>query len=263
MIIDLTATGEVQKRIDALKRGEYDADLKLALNRARRLRRWVGRNDPSEEVRAHELERAERGFNHFAGSDVMVDARLRAAKTHVERLDICYSILDASRREIDAYVGAVKERFDAGPVAVPAAVPAPLQAPVAAPIQAPAPAKVEKRRPSLADRAFVGAVQYFITSPDDIVRIIQDGRGTIEMNALSLYEAGEILGALKDHFYLDRKNGKDLLISVAGHAPLPWFGENDSIESAVIAARGSKQTSREFESIRRSFTRDLHRYDVR
>ncbi|MBK9182277.1 MAG: hypothetical protein IPM83_03990 [Ignavibacteria bacterium] len=105
MIIDLTATGEVQKRIDALQRGEYDADLKLALNRARRLRRWVGRNDPGEEVRAHELERAERGFNHFAGSDVMVDARLRVAKTHVERLTICYTILDAARREIDAYVG--------------------------------------------------------------------------------------------------------------------------------------------------------------
>lgn len=83
------------------------------------------------------------------------------------------------------------------------------------------------------------------------------------MNALSLYEAGEILGALKDHFYLDRKNGKDLQISVAGHAPLPWFGETDSIESAVIAARGSKKTSREFESIRRTFGNALHRYDVR
>ena len=42
--------GDVYKR--QLQRGEYDADLKLALNRARRLRRWVGRNDPGEEVRA-------------------------------------------------------------------------------------------------------------------------------------------------------------------------------------------------------------------
>ncbi|MBL0323112.1 MAG: hypothetical protein IPP80_12210 [Ignavibacteria bacterium] len=115
----------------------------------------------------------------------------------------------------------------------------------------------------MAERAFVGAVQYFITAPDEIVRIIHNGKGTIEMNALSLYEAGEILGALKDHFYLDRKNGKDLQISVAGHAPVPWFGETDSIESAVIAARGSKQTSREFESIRRTFGNALHRYDVR
>ena len=65
------------------------------------------------------------------------------------------------------------------------------------------------------------------------------------------------------HFYLDRENGSNFQISVAGHPPLPWFGETDTIESAVISARRAKQFSQEFESIRRTFSSSLNRFDVR
>ena len=106
-------------------------------------------------------------------------------------------------------------------------------------------------------------LKYFVTSPDDVVRIIRDYEGVIEMSDVTAYQAGEILGAVKDHFYLDRENGSKLQISVAGQAPLPWFGETDTIESAVISARRSKQFSHELESIRRSFSIALQRFDVR
>ncbi|HLP28200.1 MAG TPA: hypothetical protein VK147_06120 [Candidatus Didemnitutus sp.] len=268
MIIELTSNGEIQARVKQLNNGDFDSDLKQALNRARRIQRWVAKNNPREELRQAELVRAATGFDHFAYTDLSNDVRFRKINAFVDRLGKAYFIVDLAIAEIDVYVDAVKKRYLAkGGVdkesVIPVSAPSPFQTPLQAPLQAPVPAKVEKRRPSVAERAFVGAVRYFITAPDDIVRIIHDGTGTIEMNALSLYEAGEILGALKDHFYLDRKNGKDLQISVAGHAPLPWFGETESIESAVIAARGSKQTSREFESIRRTFGNALNRYDVR
>jgi len=77
------------------------------------------------------------------------------------------------------------------------------------------------------------------------------------------YQAGEILGALKDHFYLDRENGSKLLIKISGNEPINWFGPTDSIEQAVVKTITEKKTSRDFESLRRTFEGALHRQDVR
>jgi hypothetical protein len=285
MIIELTSNGEIQARVKQLNNGDFDSNLKLALNQARRIRRWVARNNPSEELRQTELVRAAKGFDHFASVDLSKDVRFQKITAFVDRLGKAYFIVDLAIAEIDVYVEAVKKRYvakggvdkEAGtkpmasptakPVATPTAAPAappksvaPPPPPAPAPPTPPAPAP---HKPSRADKAFASVLKYFVTSPDDVVRIIRDYEGVIEMSNVTAYQAGEILGAVKDHFYLDRENGSKLQISVAGQAPLPWFGETDTIESAVISARRSKQFSQEFESIRRTFSSALNRFDVR
>ncbi len=285
MIIELTSNGEIQARVKQLNNGDFDANLKLALNQARRIRRWVARNNPSEELRQTELVRAAKGFDHFASVDLSKDVRFQKITAFVDRLGKAYFIVDLAIAEIDVYVDAVKKRYvakggvdkEAGtkpmasptakpvttPTAAPAAPPkpvAPPPPPAPAPPTPPAPAP---HKPSRADKAFASVLKYFVTSPDDVVRIIRDYEGVIEMSDVTAYQAGEILGAVKDHFYLDRENGSKLQISVAGQPPLPWFGETDTIESAVISARRSKQFSQEFESIRRTFSSALNRFDVR
>ena len=67
MIIELTSNGEIQARVKQLNNGDFDANLKLALNQARRIRRWVARNNPSEELRQIELVRAAKGFESQLG----------------------------------------------------------------------------------------------------------------------------------------------------------------------------------------------------
>ncbi len=272
MIIELTSNGEIQARVKQLNNGDFDSNLKLALNQARRIRRWVARNNPSEELRQTELVRAAKGFDHFASVDLSKDVRFQKITAFVDRLGKAYFIVDLAIAEIDVYVDAVKKRYvakggvdkeSATPTAAPAApakpvAPPPPPAPAPPPPPAPAPHK-----PSRADKAFASVLKYFVTSPDDVVRIIRDYEGVIEMSDVTAYQAGEILGAVKDHFYLDRENGSKFQISVAGQAPLPWFGETDTIESAVISARRAKQFSQEFESIRRTFSSALNRFDVR
>lgn len=274
MIIEFTRNGEIQARVKQLNNGDFDANLKLALNQARRIRRWVTRNNPPEEVRQAELVRASKGFDHFAGIDLSHDVRFQRINAFVDRLGKAYFIVDLAIAEIDIYVDAVKKRYVAKggvdkeetPVKkqqVLASTPAPKPAPAPTPEPAPATPVAAPHKPSRAEKAFSSVLKFFVTCPDDVVRIIRDYAGTIEMSDVTAYQAGEILGALKDHFYLDRDNGKNFLIAIAGHAPLPWFGETDTIESAVISARRSKQYSQEIESLRRSFAAALNRYDVR
>ena len=265
MIIEFTRNGEIQARVKQLNNGDFDANLKLALNQARRIRRWVTRNNPSEELRQAELVRASKGLDHFAGIDLSNDVRFQRINAFVDRLGKAYFIVDLAIAEIEVYVDAVKKRYvakggvDKEDAPVKQQVPAPALTPKPVPVP-PVPAP---HKPSRAEKAFSSVLKFFVTSPDDVVRIIRDYAGTIEMTGITAYQAGEILGALKDHFYLDRENGKNFLIAIAGHAPLPWFGETDSIESAVISARRSKQYSQEIESLRRSFAAALNRYDVR
>jgi len=285
MIIELTSNGEIQARVKQLNNGDFDSNLKLALNQARRIRRWVARNNPSEELRQTELVRAAKGFDHFASVDLSKDVRFQKITAFVDRLGKAYFIVDLAIAEIDVYVEAVKKRYvakggvdkeaDTKPMASPTAKP--VTTPTAAPVAPAAPPKpvapppppppppiiAAPHKPSRADKAFASVLKYFVTSPDDVVRIIRDYEGVIEMSDVTAYQAGEILGAVKDHFYLDRENGSKLQISVAGQAPLPWFGETDTIESAVISARRAKQFSQEFESIRRTFSSALNRFDVR
>lgn len=270
MIIELTSNGEIQARVKQLNNGDFDSNLKLALNQARRIRRWVARNNPSEELRQTELVRAAKGFDHFASVDLSKDVRFQKITAFVDRLGKAYFIVDLAIAEIDVYVDAVKKRYvakggvdkeSATPTAAPVAPAAPAKP--AKPVAPPVPPAPAPHKPSRADKAFASVVKYFVTSPDDVVRIIRDYAGVIEMSNVTAYQAGEILGALKDHFYLDRENGSKFQISVAGQAPIPWFGETDTIESAVISARRAKQFSQEFESIRRSFSSALNRFDVR
>ncbi len=282
MIIEFTRNGEIQARVKQLNNGDFDANLKLALNQARRIRRWVTRNNPPEEVRQAELVRASMGFDHFAGVDLSKDVRFQKINAFVDRLGKAYFIVDLAIAEIDVYVDAVKKRYVAkggvdkedAPVKkqqvqastpAPAPKPAPDPTPTSAPTPKPAsaPPAAPPHKPSRAEKAFSSVLKFFVTSPDDVVRIIREYAGTIEMSGVTTYQAGEILGALKDHFYLDRDNGKNFLIAITGHAPLPWFGESDTIESAVISARRSKQYSQEIESLRRSFAAALNRHDVR
>lgn len=270
MIIELTSNGEIQARVKQLNNGDFDSNLKLALNQARRIRRWVARNNPSEELRQTELVRAAKGFDHFASVDLSKDARFQKITAFVDRLGKAYFIVDLAIAEIDVYVDAVKKRYvakggvdkeSATPTAAPVAPAAPAKP--AKPVAPPVPPVPAPHKPSRADKAFASVLKYFVTSPDDVVRIIRDYEGVIEMSNVTAYQAGEILGALKDHFYLDRENGSKFQISVAGQPPLPWFGETDTIESAVISARRAKQFSQEFESIRRTFSSALNRFDVR
>lgn len=270
MIIELTSNGEIQARVKQLNNGDFDSNLKLALNQARRIRRWVARNNPSEELRQTELVRAAKGFDHFASVDLSKDARFQKITAFVDRLGKAYFIVDLAIAEIDVYVDAVKKRYvakggvdkeSATPTAAPVAPAAPAKP--AKPVAPPVPPAPAPHKPSRADKAFASVVKYFVTSPDDVVRIIRDYAGVIEMSNVTAYQAGEILGALKDHFYLDRENGSKFQISVPGQPALPWFGETDTIESAVISARRAKQFSQEFESIRRTFSSALNRFDVR
>ena len=285
MIIELTTNGEIQARVKQLNNGDFDSDLKLALNRARRIRRWVARNNPNEELRQTELVRAAKGFDHFAYTDLSNDVRFHKINAFVDRLGKAYFVVDLAIDEIEVYVDAVKKRYIAkGGVdkeasakktkTLPAEIPpvAAKTAPAAEPIVAPvtksivAPVAepiVASHKPSRAHKSFSSVLRYFVTSPDDVVRIIQDLSGTIEMAGTTEYQAGEILGALKDHFYLDRENGSKLLIKISGNEPINWFGPTDSIEQAVVKTITEKKTSRDFESLRRTFEGALHRQDVR
>jgi hypothetical protein len=281
MIIEFTSNGEIQARVKQLNNGDFDANLKLALNQARRVRRWVTRNNPSEEVRQTELIRASKGFDHFANTDLSKDVRFQKINAFVDRLGKAYFIVDLAIAEIDVYVDAVKKRYVAKggvdkedapvkqqaqvqtPAPTPKPAPAPTPTSVPTPKPAPAPPVAAPHKPSRAEKAFSSVLKFFVTSPDDVIRIIRDYAGTIEMSDVTPHQAGEILGALKDHFYIDRDNGKNFHIAIVGHAPLPWFGEAESIESAVISARRSKQYSQEIESLRRSFAAALNRCDVR
>jgi len=309
MIIELTTNGEIQARVKQLNNGDFDSDLKLALNRARRIRRWVARNNPNEELRQTELVRAAKGFDHFAYTDLSNDVRFHKINAFVDRLGKAYFVVDLAIDEIEVYVDAVKKRYVAKggvdkeasakktktlPAEIPpvAAKTAPAAEPIVAPVTKSIVAPVTKsivapvtksivapvtksivapvaepivasHKPSRAHKSFSSVLRYFVTSPDDVVRIIQDLSGTIEMAGTTEYQAGEILGALKDHFYLDRENGSKLLIKISGNEPINWFGPTDSIEQAVVKTITEKKTSRDFESLRRTFEGALHRQDVR
>ncbi|RPI68528.1 MAG: hypothetical protein EHM43_04610 [Ignavibacteriae bacterium] len=109
MMIEKTGTGEYRDLLRRLEAGEYDDDLKLAFNRARRLRRWFERNAPSPETREIELKQAARGYDHFFQTDVRHDERFASARTTLDRLTIAYRIVDEAHSEIEAYVEAAKE----------------------------------------------------------------------------------------------------------------------------------------------------------
>ena len=110
MMIEKTRTGEYRDLLQRLHAGEYDDDLKLAYNRARRLRRWFERNAPSQETREIESKQAAKGFDHFFQTDVRQDDRFSSARTTLDRLTIAYRIVDEARNEIEAYVEAAKSR---------------------------------------------------------------------------------------------------------------------------------------------------------
>ncbi|MBK6760498.1 MAG: hypothetical protein IPG73_07305 [Ignavibacteria bacterium] len=101
MIIELTSNGEIQSRVKQLNNGDFDSDLKLALNRARRIQRWVAKNNPGEELRQTELVRAATGFDHFAYTDLSNDVRFRKINAFVDRLGKAYHIVDLAIAEID------------------------------------------------------------------------------------------------------------------------------------------------------------------
>lgn len=111
MMIEKTRTGEYRDLLRRLEAGEYDDDLKLAFNRARRLRRWFERNAPSPETREIELKQAARGYDHFFQTTVRTDDRFTSARSNVERLEIAYGIVDEARQEIEAYVEAAQKRL--------------------------------------------------------------------------------------------------------------------------------------------------------
>ena len=289
-VLDQTRAGEVTHRMAAIQRGEFDANPRLALNQSRRFRRWFERNNPSDEVREAELRDAAAEAHSvtldageynvvvislFDCGESETDERFNGATTQTEWLARMYSILDETKAEIEEYVAIAVQKcedaptLDKQPASSNVHVTSNQENKIAVRKE-----KTEKKlvhvtvakpapKPSRADFAFAPVAKYFATSPDDVVHIIRNGNGTIEMLDLALHEAGEILGALKEHFYLDRDNAKNLQVGVSGQAPCPWFGATGTIESAVLAARGSRQTSAESEACRHKLLNALRKYDVR
>ncbi|MBC8124155.1 MAG: hypothetical protein H7X70_00345 [Candidatus Kapabacteria bacterium] len=291
-VLDQTRSGEVKNRVAAIQRGEFDANPRLALNQSRRFRRWFERNNPSDGVRETELFDAAAEANSvrldageynvvlislFDCGETETDERFDGAKTQTEWLTRMYRILDETKAEIEEYVAIAIQRCEDIPTAGKQRESSNIgvssneenksavrkEKPEKKLVQVKEKAVVPSLKPSRADFAFAPVAKYFATSPDNVVRIIRDGRGTIEMLDLAAHEAGEILVALKEHFYLDRENAKNVQVSVSGQAPCPWFGAVGTIESAVLAARGSRETSAESEACRHKLLNALRKYDVR
>lgn len=89
------------------------------------------------------------------------------------------------------------------------------------------------------EAAFASVREYFVSTPDEILRIIFSNEGTIQLNRMPLYEAAMILQPLKDHFGLSKRRLFNVRVHVAGRDEFHWFDEKRTLHNNLKASRNS------------------------
>lgn len=81
--------------------------------------------------------------------------------------------------------------------------------------------------PTAVQRAFAPVAEFFIDSPEAVLKIIADNNGTIRLTRLLQYEAACILNPLRWHFERSKRNAFKVKVEIQGEEILYWMRDRN------------------------------------
>ncbi len=113
------------------------------------------------------------------------------------------------------------------------------------------------------EAAFENVREYFISSPDEVLRVIRLNEGTIHLRSMYIYEAAMILEPLKKHFRLSSTRMSRGKIVIDGMKEFHWFDKKRTLHNCLKASKdshGSNNSTHDLMERTRLFVIDLGRF---